>query len=119
MGWGSDPNHDPYNDFKNAVAEANLSVAIRVLTLFANIFYGPYDSAAWWQKVRDAAKRRRLKTGESCPIFQWMLPSIVFDRAEQHRPHAWEKTELASQVLSKRDPPCVSERGNTNLQWKT
>ena len=90
MGWGSDPNHDPHNDFKNAVADADLSVAITVLTLFENTFYGPYDEAAWWQKVRDAAKRRRLKTGESCPIFQWVLPSIAFDRAEQHRPHAWK-----------------------------
>ena len=64
LNYFGDPNHDPWNEVKNAGSECGLSDIFKVTMMVANTLFGPCDSAGFWQQSLDAsvAYKKRLRT---------------------------------------------------------
>jgi len=82
-----DPNHDPWNEVKNAGTDLGFADVFKTTMILANTFYGPYDSAGFHQKAIDGMTAYKQRASSSCPLFLQFLPGIAADMGLTHRLH--------------------------------
>jgi hypothetical protein len=82
-----DPNHDPWNEVKGTGRDCGFSDVFKTLMVFANTFYGPFDSAGFHQKSIDSMKAYKARATSQCHLFQFFLPHIAKDMGQSHRLH--------------------------------
>lgn len=111
LSYFSDPNHDPWNECKNSGQHMGFQDAFKAMTILANTFFGPFDSAAFHSKSIDAAAAYKSRSNAQDPIFQFFLPRIAADTSETHRLHDPDYAEeVWSEMGNGRDILCKGPR---------
>ena len=93
----ADAPHRVWNDTQAAIDSVpTLRDARHLSTLLFGLNTGPFDSAAWWQQIREAAGELSQLATPSDPLFARYLPDILNERGEPEL--RWD-TEHHARVL--------------------
>ena len=76
-----DPSHRAWNDMRLSVADAGMWPYVLVWTVCLNCFHGPWNGAAFWEELKEAARLFAQRSGPQDPLLAAFLPRIMEDRA--------------------------------------
>ena len=71
--------HREWNDCKLAISDSDLWWVVMLSTIVLNLPHGPWDGAAFHQKLRDMSKLYLKGDAHQLPLFQSLLPLICAD----------------------------------------
>ena len=71
-----DPYHREWNDIKNAIGDNDQWHVILLMTAVFNLPFGPWDGAAWFNKLRDMSDESSQSSSPSDPLFTALYPLL-------------------------------------------
>ena len=74
-----DPYHREWNDIKNAVGDNDQWHVILLMTVVFNLPFGPWDGAAWFNKLKDMSDESSQSSSPSDPLFTALYPLLCKD----------------------------------------
>ena len=105
-----DPSHRVARDLFLALGDTGFWEVVMLQSIAWNINWGPWDGAAFWRQVQEAAQNYRTALGHTgCPLFNSLLWQIARDRGELDQLHNPEWKELVwHEIFSGK---CITAKG--------
>eukprot|EP00974_Lingulodinium_polyedra_P018251 1765395-Lingulodinium_polyedra.AAC.1 len=72
--------HREWNDVRAAAKSSDLWWAVLLSTMVFNLSYGPWEGAAWHEKLKGSALELQAKVSPNDRFFQAFFPNLCRDR---------------------------------------
>ena len=113
--FARDPFHREWNDVRGALAASSLWWVILLTTNAFNLTYGPWEGAAWFEKLKLGAAEYCGLERATNPLFSAMYPSICRDKGVENRGTAGHKEQMleamgSSEAWSRKGPRVTLRR---------
>lgn len=104
-----EPPHRIWNDVQGAIDSiAPLRESRMLSTLLFNLNIGPFESAAWWQQVKDAISEYVSIAADDDPLLEHMWADIIDERGE----HAFANDPQHRRVVLQSLPSMLKNKGS-------
>jgi hypothetical protein len=113
--FARDPFHREWNDVRGALAASGLWWVILLTTNAFNLTYGPWEGAAWYEKLKLGAAEYCGLERATNPLFSAMYPSICRDKGVVNTGTAEHKEQVleamgSSEAWSRKGPRVTLRR---------
>eukprot|EP00969_Alexandrium_andersonii_P329591 14565143-Alexandrium_andersonii.AAC.1 len=110
-----DPFHRQWNDAKGAIKEAGLWWVVLLSTICHNLAYGPWEGAAWFEKIKAGADEYLQQERIGNPLFEALYAKVCADIREPALGTVAHKEKIlrelrSSEAFSKKGPMTTLKR---------